>query len=164
MILLAVTDLDRLLESKLSMLTKSGDTSELTTATGRAEIWAQAWKLVQEKPLTGYGAASSKVLLAEYSMYTHNLWLNVTLSTGLLGGILILLTTLSRLNQFFYRRHPIADGLVAMILFNGLAENVIFSLLAGMPTILFVIGLTWWGYSTDPGLVDGDDQPMEVGR
>lgn len=135
------TDIESKVASKLGLLSKSGDTSELTSATGRTDIWAKTIELIGERPALGYGAATSKVLLQDYSMHTHNLILNVALSTGVFGGLLAIWMCLERLLRMMVARHPIADALVVFILVNGLFENVIFSNLAGLPTILWIVAL-----------------------
>ena len=129
------------IEEKLSFLSKSGDTSELTSATGRADIWAFAIRKVAERPLTGYGAATSKYYMQDYSSYTHNLIINVLFSTGVFGGILALVMCAGRVVALFTKHHIVADAIVAFILVNGLFENVIFSFLAGLPTIIWITGL-----------------------
>ena len=135
------TDIEAKVASKLGLLSKSGDTSELTSATGRTDIWAQAIKLIGERPALGYGAATSKVLLKDYSMHTHNLILNIALSTGVFGGLVALWMCFERVLKLLVARHPIADSLIVFILVNGLFENVIFSTLCGLPTMLWIIGL-----------------------
>lgn len=134
-------DFGDLIESKLSVLSKSGDTEELTSATGRAGIWAYAISLIGEQPLTGYGAATSKYHLTEYSLYTHNMILNIAFSCGLIGGLAAVCMCLGRVRQLLTQHHVIASGLLAFILVNGLFENVIFSNLAGMPTVIWIIAL-----------------------
>ena len=89
----------------------------------------------------GYGAATSKLLLKEYSLHTHNLILNVALSTGIFGGLCALWMYVDRMFNLFRNRHPIADPLVVFVLVNGLFENVIFSILCGFPTIVWIIAL-----------------------
>ena len=135
------TDIESKVASKLGMLSKSGDTSELTSATGRTDIWAKAIDLISHRPVQGYGAATSKVLLKDYSMHTHNLVLNIALSTGVIGGLLAFWMCFERVIRLFVARHPIADALVVLILVNGLFENVIFSILCGLPTIVWIIAL-----------------------
>ena len=73
MILSTQMDIGHKIQEKLTLVSKSGDASELTTATGRAEIWAYTFRLIAEHPLIGYGAATSKFYLAQYSSYTHNM-------------------------------------------------------------------------------------------
>ncbi len=147
-------DIVGFVQSKLTFLSKSGDTEELTSATGRADIWSYAIHLISERPLTGYGAATSKYYLTDYSLYTHNMILNVAFSTGVFGGLAVVLMTLGRVRDLFTRRHAIVDGLVAFILLNGLFENVMFSILAGMPTILWIVAITIPGYESTK-----DDHP-----
>ena len=135
------TDIESKVGAKLGMLSKSGETSELTSATGRTEIWAKTIELIAQRPAQGYGAATSKVLLKDYSRHTHNLILNIMLSTGLIGGLIAVWMCFERLIRLFVARHPIADALVVLILVNGLFENVIFSILCGLPTIIWIIAL-----------------------
>ena len=140
--LAATVDLGAMLESNLESVSKSGDTEELTSGTGRAEIWAYSMKLIGRSPLFGYGAATSKWYLSDYSLYTHNLILNVAFSTGIFGGFACLTMVIGRIRTLIHRPHPIADSLIAFILFNGIAENVIFSILCGLPTIVWIVALS----------------------
>ncbi|MEL7499610.1 MAG: O-antigen ligase family protein [Planctomycetota bacterium] len=136
-----VFDLESAIASRLGMFSKSGDPDELFSATGRTQIWAYALHLIGEQPLTGYGAATTKIYLADYSFHCHNLVLNIAFSTGVFGGLIALWMCLERTFRLFVYRHPIADALVVFILVNGIFENVIFSILAGLPTMIWTIGL-----------------------
>ena len=156
MIATTSTDVERAIVEKLAGLSKSGDASEIYTATGRSDIWAYAIGLISESPVTGYGPASSKELMQEYSRYTHNLVLNVALSTGVIGGLCALLMVLSRIRMIFRRQNTVADALAVFIVTNGLFENVIFSILAGMPTVVWVVALTWWSYGDKDELAPSD--------
>jgi O-antigen ligase len=141
MVLSVTSDLGALIESKLSFLSKSGDTSELTTATGRSDIWAYAIKLIGERPLTGYGAGTSKQYLIDYSLYTHNMILNVAFSAGVLAAGATIAMCIGGIRSMLSRPHSVADPLVAFILMNGLAENVIFSILCGFPTMIWILAI-----------------------
>ena len=136
-----VIDIEAKVSKKLGALSKSGDAAELTSATGRTEIWAETIDLVAQRPVVGFGAATSKELLKDYSLHTHNLVLNVALSTGVFGGALCLWMCLNRFFNLFLTHHPIADSLVVFVLVNGLFENVIFSILCGLPTMIWIIAL-----------------------
>lgn len=136
-------DLGAKIKEKMTLVSKSGDADELTSATGRSEIWAYAIRLISERPLIGYGAGTSKHLLARYSSYTHNMILNVAFSTGIIGGFACLMMVLGRIRAMFVISHPLADGILVFIIVNGLFENVIFSVLAGMPTMVWIMSLSW---------------------
>ena len=143
-------DLGEKLASKLQLLSKSDDTEELTTATGRLDIWAHAIRLIGERPVTGYGAATQASYFQEYSLYTHNLFLNITFSAGIFAGIAAILMILGRLRDMLYHRNPLSDSIVVFIVINGLFENVIFSTLSGLPTMLLVLALAWPLLADDP--------------
>ncbi len=159
MVATMLIDIETMVGSKLGLLSKSGDASELTSATGRTEIWGETILLVAKKPALGYGAATSKVLLKEYSLHTHNLVLNVALSTGVLGGLCALWMCIERMFKLFRVRHPIADPLVVFVLFNGLFENVIFSILCGLPTIIWIIALA---LPTIDAIKHQEETPLEM--
>ncbi len=130
-------------ERQLSLLSKSGDTRELTSLTGRTEIWSYALRKVSERPLLGFGPATSKKILADYVGYTHNLWLNVLFCSGISGLIWMTGLTLGRVFDVFARPHRIADFIIVFIFVNGLAENVILSFIPGAPTVLLIVAVLW---------------------
>lgn len=146
-------DLGAKIKEKMTLVSKSGDAEELTSATGRAEIWAYAIRLLGQRPLIGYGAATSKHYLARYSSYTHNMILNVAFSTGLIGGLACLVMVLGRVRAMFKISHPLADGILVFIIVNGFFENVIFAIIVGMPTMVWIMSLSWPLLKDDP-LVD----------
>lgn len=152
------TDVEGKIVSKLDMLSKSGDASELTSATGRTEIWAKTIQLLGERPLFGYGAATSKYWLQEYSMHTHNLILNIAFSTGLLGGLVGVWMCFERICKLFVARHAFSDAIIVFVLVNGLFENVLFSILCGLPTIMWTIGLAMPAIEQ----IENDPRPIPV--
>ena len=137
-------DLGEKIAEKMTIVSKSGEADELTSATGRAEIWQYSMRLISKRPLVGYGAATSKYYLSEYSRYTHNLLLNIAFSTGVFGGLLGLAMILYQGASVFFRTHVIVSALIVYILVNGLFENVIFSTIAGMPTLLWIMSMAWY--------------------
>lgn len=154
-----------------STLSKSEGSDDLTTATGRADIWAYAIRLLQDQPVTGYGAATQRFHLVEFSSYTHNLFLNIAFSGGVFAAISALLMILGRLRSLFHNRHPFVDAIIVFIVVNGLFENVIFSILAGLPTMLWVIALSWPLLQDDPAVkelnrsdTDTEDHPSSLLR
>ncbi len=162
MVVSTQVDLGAKIKEKMTIVSKSGDADELTSATGRSEIWAYAIRLISERPLTGYGAATTKHYLARYSSYTHNMILNVAFSTGIIGGFACLVMVLGRIRAMFSISHPLADGILAFIIVNGFFENVIFAVLAGMPTMLWIMSLSWPLLKDDP-LVDSTTGELKDG-
>lgn len=66
---------------------------------------------------------------------------------------------LGRVRALLIRPNIVADGLLAFLLVNGLFENMIFSILAGMPTIVWIIALCVPGLDVR----DGEESDAIVG-
>jgi O-antigen ligase len=124
-------------------ISKSGDSAELTSFTGRSVIWAQAIRLTGERPLLGYGAGTSKILLKDYSYHSHNMILNVALSAGFVAASFLLGALLWYGLQSLGRPVELPDAIFAILVLNGLMETVIFSVVAGVPTAVLVLALAW---------------------
>lgn len=138
------TDLGQAIERRLAeSVSKSGDAKELTSATGRTVIWSYAIKLISLRPLLGYGLTSSKSLLANYNSFTHNMVLNVALSSGVIAASALMFIILLQSLIVVIRPSFIADGLFVILVVNGLTENVMFEYIAAAPTALFALSVTW---------------------
>ena len=161
MVVSTQVDLGAKLKEKMAIVSKSGDADELTSATGRSEIWAYTIRLLAERPIVGYGAATSKYYLERYSRYTHNMILNVAFSTGIIGGFACLMMVLGRIRSLFSISNPLPDGIVAFIVLNGFFENVIFAVITGMPTILWIMTLAWPLLKDDP-LIDSSSEESKA--
>jgi O-antigen ligase len=111
----------------INLVSKSGTTEELTSGTGRSEIWGASVRLIARRPLTGYGAATSKDLLADYTRYTHNMLLNVGLSGGIVPMALLAAAFLYGFGRLWSDPLPVADFLV----------------LDSAPMILLTTALVW---------------------
>lgn len=87
-----------LVQAAAKLISRSGQTSEITSFTGRSDIWAASWKLIQAKPLFGYGMGSIRAELPKAyadvwgNTYTtaHNFILESLISVGITGTALLL--------------------------------------------------------------------------
>jgi O-antigen ligase len=133
----------------LKLVSRSGDVGEITSMTGRSTIWHAIPALVETRPWTGYGYASSIVVLPEHerevgflTTHAHNLALQLLLTTGWVGlGLfsLTILTTGLRL-AFFADRTGLV--MLAFVILNGLTESSAFCTLANICTVAFAIAVT----------------------
>lgn len=129
------------LESFFSMISRSGNIDEILTFTGRTYIWDVVLDLVQEKPIIGFGYASSMFFLPEYddligfkASHAHNMFLQVLLYSGILG----IFSMLYAFIRFFvdslgFTRLGLA--LFFYVIYNGLLESGAFNGVANVTTL-----------------------------
>lgn len=77
------------------LFARSGSVQEITSFTGRSQIWEACWQLIQEKPLIGYGFGSVRVEIPKVffdqwgntAATAHNFVLESLISVGLVGTL-----------------------------------------------------------------------------
>jgi O-antigen ligase len=121
----------------LSMLSRSGDASEITSGTGRSMIWSVVLEHIAARPVLGYGyAAATSILpldprLFYAAAHCHNLYLEVMFSGGLLSFILFVIALFSTLYEGLKGRHFEPLLILAFFLLRGITEPSPFG---GMPS------------------------------
>lgn len=107
-----------------------------TEEQGRFMIWQNAWELIKEKPLIGYGTGSSRgVLINKYEEKGHDVFLNerynahnTYLELLLWGGILLLSVYLFALGLLLYnaiiRKDLILFSFFLIITITGITETL----------------------------------------
>ena len=123
----------------VSMATKTGDITELTSATGRTAIWTEAIRLISERPFTGYGLNSAPFLMLDFSLHPHNLLLHAMMSGGILAGLLV--ACLLAWNVFFglTSDEPLVRAISIYVIVSGLFEDTVLDTFASPSTILWLI-------------------------
>jgi exopolysaccharide production protein ExoQ len=117
-------------DTLIALVARSGRIEQVTTFTGRTEIWAFVISAIEKSPMLGYGFASTKELIpagyaGPYGWTTssaHNLWLQTWVTTGAIGLLLVLTSQLGSLWAWVRRPMPLRDGLCVYVLFVGLFE------------------------------------------
>ena len=145
-------------DSLLSVTTKTGDVQELTSATGRTDIWAEAIRLIGQRPITGWGLNSAPILLKDFSRHTHNLVLHAAFSGGLLAGILVV--CLIFWNFFFglTSEEPIIRGVSMYVLVSGIFEDTVLDTFATTSTLLWLLVLLYPAMSVLKGIAPFENQ------
>lgn len=77
------------------LFARSGSVQEITSFTGRSDIWKACWQLIQDKPLIGYGFGSVRVEIPKVfydhwgntAATAHNFVLESLISVGLVGTL-----------------------------------------------------------------------------
>ncbi|MEO8992429.1 MAG: O-antigen ligase family protein [Nitrosospira sp.] len=132
-------------------LARTGRVSEMTTLTGRTEIWHATWTAFLEQPLLGYGFAATKVLLPEvYRSYwgftvtqAHNFFLQTAVTTGLVGLAFVLMA-LIRQGIAFITRPQLFSGLIFIyLLVYGITEPGPIGPAPNILTLFWALSLCW---------------------
>jgi len=122
--------------NELINVTATGDTSSGSTTAARIEIWKISLDLIKEKPLLGYGVGDvhekltnqylDKGYLELYKkkLNAHNQWLQTTLSTGLIGGLLLLLIFIIPMYMSGKKQEFLYLFFLLLVLFNLLTESM----------------------------------------
>jgi exopolysaccharide production protein ExoQ len=136
-------------ETFLKAVSRSGDIGEVTSFTGRTEIWYGVLKLVEMQPLMGYGYASSVFVLPQYvneigftTSHAHNLMLQLLLTTGWVGVILFTLSVMGVALRAAVYKDRIAFAMMAFVLLNGITESSGFTTLANICSLAFGIAVS----------------------
>jgi O-antigen ligase len=127
LVLLAVPECQ---EAAVRLAARSDRAEELSSFTGRTDIWTAVWQLIQQAPWLGHGFASSREVLpagfqGAYGWTTssaHNLWLQAWLTTGAVGLGLLLLGQAAWLRAAFRRPLAAREAVVAFVLVVGVFE------------------------------------------
>lgn len=136
-------------EFLLKAVSRSGDVGEVTSFTGRTEIWYAVLKLVEAQPLMGYGYASSVFVLPQHAnevgfatSHAHNVMLQLLLTTGWIGVILFTLSIAGVALRAVVYGDRVAFGMMAFVLLNGITESSGFTTLANICSLAFGIAVS----------------------
>jgi O-antigen ligase len=130
-----------------SLISRSGNANEVTSLTGRSEIWAVVIQKWLQQPIYGYGYTSALSILPldprlfHAAAHTHNMLLELLFSGGLilvalfllgLGATIVHICRLGAVNE---------AALVAFFLVRGLTEPTPFGNMAGIGSFAFALAL-----------------------
>jgi len=131
------------------MVSRSGDAGEITSFTGRTEIWNAVLQLSAAEPWMGYGYASSVFVLPQHASqigfatsHAHNLILQLLLTTGVIGVVLFLLAIVCVGLRAAMQRDRTVFAMLLFVIFNGITESSGFTTLANICTFAFAIAVT----------------------
>ncbi|MEM6778153.1 MAG: O-antigen ligase family protein [Planctomycetota bacterium] len=135
--------LDWMISDALLKVSKSGNADELSTGTGRTEIWAYGIEQIAHEPLKGYGYGMARFVMEDHSYHCHNTFLNYCMATGLPGGLLFLTLAIYLIHRIVRDPRPEMDGLTTMILLGGMVEGLLIAPAPSAATMLFIVAVFW---------------------
>ncbi|MEZ5321675.1 MAG: O-antigen ligase family protein [Microthrixaceae bacterium] len=111
-----------------TFLARGESAANLATVSNRTELWSIAFDLVRERPLIGWGLATSRGIFYKRVGLggAHNALVNVLVDGGLVGAGLWLaligaiIVGIVRLSHHGHRDVPVLSGLLLTLMVNGL--------------------------------------------
>lgn len=133
-------------QSVLAGLSRTGQATEISTLTGRVEIWTVVFELISQKPYLGHGLGSGVIIIREAFegtnldiVHSHNLPMHMAYSMGVGGAVVISLLIFT----IFIRAYRTEDLMVLMVVIFLFMSNITeTSILTNRPsfvTFLFLL-------------------------
>ena len=131
-------------ESMLALVGRDGSADEAMSMSGRTDLWQFTWNLILDRPVTGYGFNSFESFAGALwdgqsasSVATHNNYLSVLYSTGLVGAIPFLCGFAILLYRWLTEPDAPRDLFVINAILSGFSEIDVLSAIAPVPTLVF---------------------------
>lgn len=134
-------------DKALASITRSGKSEEIYSLTGRSDLWAFCIKKIKASPVVGYGYGCQRFVIGDEhfwpTRHAHNVLLNASLGTGIIGGAILAAIFLYQLYRLFVDRTDFPDTILILILAGGFSESPLFNPLPGALTLLLFASLFW---------------------
>jgi O-antigen ligase len=137
--------LDVDLRSWTSGISRSGESDEVATLTGRTEIWYFVLSQIEAAPVLGHGMATSRFIISQGNCWNgghaHNLWLHMLLEAGAVGTLLISFSLLWMLLRVWRSPSGLPTAVLTIVLLDSMVSVPILSPVPGALTVLWLICL-----------------------
>lgn len=151
MLSLVILNLDISLHELGAVFSRTGRSSDLSTLTGRTDIWAASINAFWDRPIFGYGFGSTKVLLPEiYRTYwgftvtqAHNLYIQTAVTLGLVGLFLVLTIIYRQIRSYIKNQDVFKTVVLGFILVHGLTEPGPIGVAPNVVTFFWALSLCW---------------------
>jgi exopolysaccharide production protein ExoQ len=131
----------------LTSATREGNLQEISTATGRTDLWAVAVDHIESSPLWGHGYGCSRYLFLDAvdfpATHPHNLFLDTAVETGITGALIEATMFAALLRRLLARPCALPDMILLLVGVMGLVEVPIFNPLPEAFTLSWMIALGW---------------------
>lgn len=148
---LLVLNLDISFHDLGALLSRTGRSTDLTTLTGRTDIWMASIDAFFKRPFFGYGFGSTKILLPEiYRTYwgftvtqAHNLYIQTAVTLGVFGLVLVLIIIFRQMLSYVKRQDVFKTVVLGFILVHGLTEPGPIGVSPNIVTFFWALSLCW---------------------
>lgn len=139
------------IQDRLPALVRPLLTDEVYTLNSRTELWAKTLSHILAQPILGAGYFASRYLLIKdfsWAGHAHNSFLEVMLTTGLVGLLILLAFLLVVCREIFVTKNALLLGITLYCLIAGMLNPILFNPGIGMFVVTLVLiyaGLTFEG-------------------
>lgn len=140
------------IDRAIAAVSKSGSAEEITSGTGRVNIWAKSVQLISEKPLTGHGFGSAAVLLEDFSQSTHNSVLHAAMVGGIGGGLLMIVLQGWLIVVIISVDNLVIRALAMFLIISGLMEDTVLETFPGPASMFWLACCLYpvcWNHTAD---------------
>lgn len=138
-LLFAMGKEDHMIDLVLSKISKSGDAEEITSGTGRSEIWSYAIHLISERPIIGHGFNAAPIMMINHSQSTHNAVLHASLAGGIFAGALMVCILTWNLITAVRTNNVLIKAMTTFLIISCLMEETVLETFPGPCTMCWLI-------------------------
>jgi len=127
-------------------------TDDVSTLNSRTELWAGSVKHVLARPILGTGYFASRYLLIKefpWAGHAHNSFLEVLITTGLVGLLILLAFVFYVIKRSIRTRSPLLLGVTLYCLIQGMLNPLFFN--PGLTMFVLTIAVFAAGYKNRDG-------------
>lgn len=131
-----------------SLISRSGNTAEITNVTGRTDIWAVVLDNWKKSPIIGYGYSATLFILPldprlfRTAAHAHSMMLELLFSGGIILVGLFLFALVNTIIQIVRMRAINEGALLFFFFLHGLVESSPFSGMVGYSSFSFTLTLS----------------------
>jgi len=122
--------MDVRVHSILSIFSRTGHIEEVTSFTGRTDIWDFIRHKIEQSPLLGFGYGSTKLVMPnEFRNFwgwtttsAHNMYLQAWVTTGLIGVTFITLAIVGQVRDLFQSPSAFSVAILVFVIVSGVLE------------------------------------------
>lgn len=131
-------------DNALGSIARNGKAEEIYSMTGRTDVWVFTWDWIMKSPWTGYGFGCARFVMQHNFFSTHhahNQLLNVILTTGFIGGALLVVQFVSLALNAIGTRNLFIGLFLTVILVGGMADCLMLGPIPDSNTVIWLLAL-----------------------
>ncbi|HVX16187.1 MAG TPA: O-antigen ligase family protein [Pirellulales bacterium] len=131
----------------LTLFTRENGLQEISTFTGRTDLWSTAVDFIGRSPVWGHGYGCSRYIFLEAAdfpaTHPHNLFLDTAIETGIVGALIEGAMFVALARRMVIRPCALPDMVLVMVAVMGLVEVPVFNPLPEAFTLTWMLTLGW---------------------